>query len=89
MYIIFLRDRFICQYCGKIFDSPELTLDHILPKSRNGKSTWENLITACKNCNVKKGDRTPNEAGMILAKKPGSDSITFLHIVRIKGRENE
>lgn len=86
---IFLRDQYTCQYCGKKFDVKDLTLDHVLPKSRSGKSTWENLVTACKKCNVKKGDRTPKEAGLTLTNKPRSGSITFLHIVRFKGKEND
>lgn len=65
---IFIRDNFQCQYCGRT-DTP-LTLDHILPRSRGGESTWENLIAACPRCNSKKGDRTPREAGMQTLKKP-------------------
>lgn len=61
------RDQFICQYCGKKSD---LTIDHVLPKSRGGKDTWENLTTACEKCNVKKGNRTPEEANMSLTTKP-------------------
>lgn len=62
------RDEFRCQYCGRS-DRP-LTLDHILPKSRGGEESWENLITACRPCNSIKGDRTPAEAGMNLLQKP-------------------
>lgn len=61
------RDNFICQYCGKKSD---LTIDHVLPKSRGGRDVWENLTTACEKCNVKKGNRTPREAQMELATKP-------------------
>jgi 5-methylcytosine-specific restriction endonuclease McrA len=59
---ILLRDSFQCQYCGKT-DQP-LTIDHIVPRSRGGEYSWENLITACPRCNSKKGNRTPREAGM-------------------------
>ena len=59
---ILLRDNFQCQYCGKT-DMP-LTIDHIVPRSRGGEYSWENLITACPRCNSKKGNRTPREAGM-------------------------
>jgi 5-methylcytosine-specific restriction endonuclease McrA len=59
---ILLRDNFQCQYCGKT-DLP-LTIDHIIPRSRGGEHTWENLITACPRCNSKKGNKTPREAGM-------------------------
>ncbi len=62
---IFQRDQNMCQYCSVKFTDKELTLDHILPKSRGGKNTWDNLVAACKKCNQKKGDRTPVESGMI------------------------
>jgi 5-methylcytosine-specific restriction endonuclease McrA len=61
---IFLRDEYTCRYCAKSLETHELSLDHVLPKSRGGKETWENLVTACKVCNCKKGDRTPEEANM-------------------------
>lgn len=61
------RDRYACQYCGKKAD---LTIDHVLPRSRGGKDSWENLVTACNKCNVKKGNRTPDEAKMPLRIKP-------------------
>jgi 5-methylcytosine-specific restriction endonuclease McrA len=64
---IMKRDRSTCQYCGTKSD---LTLDHVLPKSRGGADSWENLVTACNTCNVKKGNRTPDEAGMPLKIKP-------------------
>ena len=64
---IMKRDRFTCQYCSKRSD---LTLDHVMPRSRGGKDTWENLITACNTCNVRKGNRTPEEADMPLKMKP-------------------
>ena len=58
---VFLRDRFSCQYCG----SPQhLTFDHVLPRSRGGRTTWENIVTACARCNLVKGGRTPQEAAM-------------------------
>ena len=73
---IFKRDGNRCQYCGTHED---LTLDHVLPKSRSGKSSWDNLITACKSCNSKKGDCTPEEAGFTLIQKPFKPSfIMFL-----------
>ena len=61
------RDGFKCQYCGQ---KSKLTIDHIHPKIRGGKDTWENLTTACDKCNVKKGNRTPKEANMELRSKP-------------------
>ena len=65
---ILRRDNFTCQYCGAINNS--LTVDHVLPKSRGGKSNWINVVVACKPCNLKKGDQTPSERGMRLLKKP-------------------
>mgnify|MGYP001453090743 CR=1 FL=1 len=67
---IFLRDGHRCQYCGKRYSSPRLSLDHVLPKSRGGTDTWENIVCACLKCNVDKGGRTPAEAGMKLLQKP-------------------
>ena len=64
---IFKRDQFCCQYCGR---NKELTLDHVLPKARGGKSAWTNLVTACKRCNTVKGNNTPEEAGIPLKIKP-------------------
>lgn len=63
------RDNYTCQYCGKV--SATLSLDHIIPKSKGGKSTWENVVAACVRCNTLKADKTLQEAGMKLAKKPG------------------
>lgn len=74
---IFRRDGHKCQYCGSGYD---LTLDHVLPKSRKGGSTWDNLVTACKNCNARKGDRTPDEAKMPLKQRPFKPS--FLMFLR-------
>lgn len=65
---IMRRDGYRCQYCG--CKTKELTLDHIIPKSRGGADTWDNLTTACKKCNNKKGNRTPEEAGMKLLNPP-------------------
>lgn len=65
---ILQRDNYFCQYCGS--KNLALTIDHILPKSRGGEDTWENLVTACFKCNNLKGNRTPQEAGFKLASKP-------------------
>ncbi len=61
---LFLRDRFACQYCGC---TTELTFDHIVPRAQGGRTTWENVATACAPCNLRKGGRTPKQAGMHLA----------------------
>ncbi len=67
---IFARDRNMCQYCGKRSSTSELSLDHLLPRSKGGKSSWENLVCCCVTCNAKKGGRTPIEAHMTLVRKP-------------------
>jgi len=67
---IFARDRNHCQYCGKHFPTSELSLDHVIPRSMGGTATWQNIVCACTRCNVKKGGRTPKQAGMMLIRKP-------------------
>ncbi len=74
---IFKRDGNKCAYCGS---NRDLTLDHVIPKSRGGKTNWDNLITACKRCNGKKGDFTPEEAQMPLSKRPFKP--TFIMFLR-------
>ena len=65
---IFLRDHYTCQYCGR--SAHDLTIDHVMPKSRGGMHTWENLVSACKECNHHKGGHTPEEARMRLRRAP-------------------
>ena len=67
---IFARDKNRCQYCGKKQPTSELSLDHIIPRSMGGNSTWTNIVCACTKCNVKKGGRTPKQAGLTLIQKP-------------------
>jgi len=67
---IYARDSNRCQYCGKKFSTTELSLDHVLPKSQGGKTTWDNIVCCCVRCNVKKGGRTPEQAHMHLIVKP-------------------
>jgi 5-methylcytosine-specific restriction endonuclease McrA len=67
---IFARDGNRCQYCGKRFPTSELSLDHVLPRSRGGRASWENIVCACVKCNVRKGGRTPAEAGIRLIHEP-------------------
>ena len=71
---IFRRDAYTCQYCGSHDD---LTLDHVQPKSRGGRSSWDNLTTACKRCNSRKGDFTPEEAGLTLGQRPYKPSFVM------------
>ncbi len=67
---LFARDRNTCQYCGKRFSSSELSLDHVVPRSMGGKSTWTNIVCACLRCNVRKGGRTPEQAHVKLIQTP-------------------
>lgn len=67
---IFARDNSTCQYCGKRFSSAELSLDHIIPRSRGGTATWENIVCACLRCNVRKGGRTPEQSHLRLIRTP-------------------
>ena len=84
---ILLRDRNCCQYCGIILTSGELTLDHVLPRSRGGQSTWENLVACCHNCNRRKGNQLLHELkDMKLAREPRPFSLhTSRHIMRMIG----
>jgi 5-methylcytosine-specific restriction endonuclease McrA len=67
---VLARDNFTCQYCGQRFSTHQLSLDHVMPSSRGGLTTWENVVCACLTCNIRKGGRTPKEAGMRLLHRP-------------------
>lgn len=67
---IYARDNYQCQYCGKKPSHADLSFDHVIPRSRKGKTCWENIVTCCVECNRKKGGRTPAEASMPLIKHP-------------------
>jgi len=69
-HTVFARDGHRCQYCGRRFPAAQLSLDHVIPRSRGGTTSWENVVCACLRCNVKKGGRTPKEAHMSLVAKP-------------------
>lgn len=87
---ILIRDRYLCQYCGKPLKSHEITLDHIVPKSRGGESNWENLAACCPRCNVRKGSKLPEEAGLTLIKDPRKGSAYhFIHLLRHYGSVDE
>jgi 5-methylcytosine-specific restriction endonuclease McrA len=76
---VFHRDHYTCQYCGK--QTHQLTLDHVIPRYRGGEHIWENVVSACITCNRSKAGKTPNEAGMRLAHKPGpprSDGFFYI-----------
>jgi 5-methylcytosine-specific restriction endonuclease McrA len=68
---VMLRDAHQCQYCGRRLPVRDLNIDHVLPRSRGGPDSWENLVTACRICNLRKGWRTPDEAAMRLMRSPG------------------
>jgi 5-methylcytosine-specific restriction endonuclease McrA len=83
---ILMRDRYTCQYCHRTMPSGELTLDHVIPRSRAGESAWENLVACCHFCNNHKGSRTPEEAGMKLLRQPRPFSLhTSRHLMRMLG----
>src|ERR1700745_3291699 len=87
---ILLRDRNTCQFCGSLFPSSELTLDHVVPRSRGGRSYWENLAAGCYRCNNTKGDRTPEEAGLKLARKPRPFTLhTSRQLMRLTGHRDD
>ncbi|TAN61258.1 MAG: HNH endonuclease [Magnetospirillum sp.] len=80
---VFLRDRFSCQYCGEPFPTHDLTFDHVIPRSRGGNTTWENVVTACSPCNLRKGNRLPREVGLVLLSRPDQPST---HQLQENGR---
>ncbi len=75
---VFLRDSFACQYCGDDFPSHDLTFDHVVPRSRGGRTVWENVVTACSGCNLLKGNRLPRESGMYPRHLPCQPTTTQL-----------
>jgi len=80
---VHLRDNFTCQYCGVRKPQKELTVDHVVPEAKGGPTTWENCVSACTDCNYKKDDKTPQEAGMKLLRVPHRPR-GFKEIVRVK-----
>jgi 5-methylcytosine-specific restriction endonuclease McrA len=84
---IYTRDGFRCQYCGENGMTEDLTFDHVFPRSRGGKTCWENIVTACISCNSMKANQTPEEAGMRLLSKPKKPF--FLPAVMVKLTDNK
>lgn len=80
------RDGFACQYCGARQMTEDLTFDHVVPRSRGGRTTWENIVTCCAQCNVEKANRTPAEAGMALLSRPRKPR--YLPAVQVKMGKN-
>lgn len=75
---VFLRDRFCCQYCSGDFATNELTFDHVIPKSRGGRTSWQNVVTACSPCNLFKGNMLLKESGLVLRTVPSEPSTQML-----------
>jgi 5-methylcytosine-specific restriction endonuclease McrA len=87
---ILLRDRNTCQFCGRTLPASDLTLDHVVPRSRGGRSSWENLVACCYQCNNSKGNRTPEEAGFALARRPRPFTLhTSRQLMRLIGNKDE
>ena len=76
---VFARDRWTCQYCG--YERGNLTVDHVIPRSKGGHSSWDNIVTCCAPCNRRKGDRLPRQANMVPTQAPRAPSATiFIHV---------
>ena len=71
---VFLRDGWECQYCGDAFPTHSLTFDHVMPRSRGGRTSWDNIVTACQDCNTRKGNRTVKQCGMMPLHPPRQPS---------------
>ena len=76
---VFLRDQFTCQYCGRDFPTHELTFDHVIPRSRGGRTEWSNVVTACGVCNLIKADKLVHEAGMHIRRRAAQPTNHQLH----------
>lgn len=88
-HTVFARDGHRCQYCGRRFPTAELSLDHVVPRSRGGETTWENVVCACLWCNVKKGGRTPQEAHMKLVAPPSRPKRSPLLTLKLRNPKYE
>jgi 5-methylcytosine-specific restriction endonuclease McrA len=78
---VLARDHYTCQYCGRQPARKDLTVDHIVPRSRGGRTTWENVVTACQRCNGHKGNRTPDEASMDVLSQPARPRYVALALI--------
>lgn len=74
---LYKRDEYTCQYCGDEFTGSDLTIEHVMPRSRGGPTTWENCVAACSGCNRRKADMTPKEARMKLRKEPARPQLKY------------
>ncbi len=80
---IYGRDKYRCQYCGTKHTIGDLTYDHVVPRAQGGKTTWTNIVTCCSNCNRRKANRTPEQAGMRLLKAPVQPTATPVLVVAV------
>lgn len=86
---VFVRDNYTCQYCALSLPARELNLDHVVPKSRGGPTSWDNLVTSCRKCNLKKGRMLPQECGMVPRRRPVCPPWTLaLHATRVLSRHH-
>ena len=81
---VFLRDEWECQYCGEAFRTQKLTFDHVIPRSRGGRTAWDNIVTACQDCNLTKGSKLPQQCGMFPKSEPRQPTVFEL---QAKGRK--
>ncbi len=86
---VFLRDKFTCQYCEKVLPEPELNLDHVMPRDKGGRTTWENIVTSCVRCNTRKANKLPHEANMFPRRKPVAPRWRPMFGLREQGRPDE
>lgn len=86
---LFARDKNLCQYCGTAKSLKQLSFDHVLPRSRGGKTNWENVVCCCLKCNGRKGDRLPEEAGMKLIRRPTKPQENPLMQVKLNNPKYE
>lgn len=85
---VLTRDNWTCQYCGHKFPTSKLNYDHVVPRSQGGKTVWNNIVTSCYPCNDKKSDKTPEQAGLRLRKKPHKPSSLPVVAFFMEDRDN-
>jgi 5-methylcytosine-specific restriction endonuclease McrA len=85
---LMLRDQHQCQYCSRRPSLRDLNVDHVVPRSRGGSDSWENLVVSCRACNLKKGRRTPDEAGMCLLRTPQKPRWSTAAHILLAARES-
>ena len=81
---LFIRDDYLCQYCGKEVNKEDIQMEHIIPRSSGGETIWKNVVSSCKSCNEKKSDRTPKQAGMKLLSEPYKPTFFEVNISNFK-----